>query len=776
VAVLAIMQPDARITARLTTALMGSHHLVVRPSWVDLNRTLRRERIDGCLVDAEHPDREAAARQIMHLRRRHREMAIVVCVESPHALEYYDLGGIGVDGILASATQAAGETRVVVDRALAMARAACILAALEGRFPAPGPEAVAWSVEHAGPCTTVRKLAGALGHTPAGLRHALSSGGLPAPGRVLLWGRLLVAGARLERDGGTVEDVAFSLGYSTASSLARAMKRHTGLTPREVAEGGGMRRVREALVPTTPAAAASTTEAGTPSTDSATAKPGSATLGTRRPVGRWALCAAMLAQVGCATAGTPSVTAVDRGAIERVVDTAPLDQVHFGILAVDARTGRSLYERNAHRRFVPASNQKLLVTATAISLLGADYRYRTSVWATGPVRGGYVEGDLVLVGSGDPSLSERYWPSGVAALRALADSVRLAGVSHVTGSLLFDLSAWDSATVGPTWEVEDLRYGHGATGGAFAINEGQLDVVVRSGSEVGEPAELEWAPKGIDGFVQADIVTAPPESQTRVRASYLPESRRVVLEGVVEHGVVDTLTFALRDPVGQSMAVFARALERSGVQVRRGWRAKWKPGAFVGGECVSGSVVRCGNATRVAVIESPPMSELIAGILEPSQNWMTEQLIRTLGAERGEEGSWSAGVDVVETFLTKGFGVDTLDISMRDGSGLSAYNLVTPRALVRILQHVRSGRHAGAFRSALASPGEEDSTLERRLPELQGRLFAKTGTISNVNSLSGYLVREDGTEVIFSILTNGSGLSSSLVRAGIDEIVLTLAR
>ena len=751
------MQPDARVTARLTTALTGSHDLVVRPSWIDLNRTLRLERIDGCLVDAEHPDRDVAVRQIMYIRRRHRDMAIVACVESPHPLEYYELGELGVDGILPSATQAAGETRGVVDRALATARSACVLAAVQGRVEAPGPEALAWAVEHAGGGTTVAGLARALGHSPAGLRSALCAAGLPAPGRVLLWGRLLVAGARLERDGGTVEEVAFSLGYSTASSLARAMKRQTGLTPHEVAEGGGMQRVREALLPSPAASLA------------AHAAP-------RRSGPTWALCAALLASAGCATSGPPRGPTVDREAIERVVETAPLDQVHFGILAVDARSGRTLYERNAHRKFVPASNQKLLVTATAISLLGADYRYRTSVWATGPVRGGTVEGDLVLVGSGDPSFSDRYWTSGAAALGALADSIRAAGVAHVTGSLLFDLSAWDSATVGPTWEVEDLRYAYGATGGAFAVDEGQLEVVVRGGPAVGEPAELEWAPKGIDGFVQSDVVTAPPESRTRIRADYLPESRRLVLNGVVEGGTVDTVSFALRDPVGQSMALFARALERSGVRVKHGWRAKWTPGAFVGGECVSGSVVRCGGATRVAVIESPPMSELIAGILEPSQNWMTEQLIRTLGAERGEGGSWSAGVDVVEGFLTKGVGVDTLDLSMRDGSGLSAYNLVTPRAVVRILQHMRAGRHAQAFQSALASPGEDDSTLERRLTELRGRLFAKTGTISNVNSLSGYLVRDDGTDVIFSVLTNGSGLSSSLVRAGIDEIILTLAR
>tara|TARA_B100002049_G_scaffold23757_1_gene15847 strand:- start:1750 stop:2280 length:531 start_codon:yes stop_codon:yes gene_type:complete len=176
------------------------------------------------------------------------------------------------------------------------------------------------------------------------------------------------------------------------------------------------------------------------------------------------------------------------------------------------------------------------------------------------------------------------------------------------------------------------------------------------------------------------------------------------------------------------------------------------------------------------MLESPPLSELIAGILKPSQNWMTEQLIRTLGAELGEEGSWSEGVAVISEFLTEVVGIDSLDISLRDGSGLSRYNLVTPRALVRILQYLSSDQNNGTYRSALATPGEEDSTLQERLVDLEGRVFAKTGTLSNVTSLSGYLTRDDGSEVIFSILSNGSGLPSGQVRGAIDDIVRILAR
>jgi D-alanyl-D-alanine carboxypeptidase/D-alanyl-D-alanine-endopeptidase (penicillin-binding protein 4) len=204
-------------------------------------------------------------------------------------------------------------------------------------------------------------------------------------------------------------------------------------------------------------------------------------------------------------------------------------------------------------------------------------------------------------------------------------------------------------------------------------------------------------------------------------------------------------------------------------------------------ECVTGregqfgeesayALKSCTGATKLVSHTSPPLSDIVEAILEPSQNWMTEQLVRTLGQQMGEEGSWREGFRIEEEFLTLQVGVDSLDLALRDGSGLAAYNLVTPRALVRILSFMRRSPHSELYRLALAEPGEEEGTLRRRLPGFEGRVFAKTGTITHVNSLSGYLVTGEGREVIFSILTNGSGLPSGGVRAAIDRIVEEASR
>jgi D-alanyl-D-alanine carboxypeptidase/D-alanyl-D-alanine-endopeptidase (penicillin-binding protein 4) len=345
----------------------------------------------------------------------------------------------------------------------------------------------------------------------------------------------------------------------------------------------------------------------------------------------------------------------------------------------------------------------------------------------------------------------------------------------VTGALIVDVSAWDSTSIAPTREVADLPSAYGSTGGAFAIAEGEVKVVVRGGASVGAAAAVTWSPVGTVDFVRSLVITAETDT-TDVRASYLPETRALVLEGIVGVGTTDTLAFAQRDPVGQAAAALARAIENGGVLTEGGTEVKWTAGEAVGSTCVAGRVRQCLGARLVASLQSPPLAEIVAGVLGPSQNWLTEQLTLTLGAERGESGSWKEGLAVIERFLVEEVGIDTLDVSSRDGSGLSAYNLVTPRALVSVLRYMDARDDAESYRAAMAEPGEVDSTLEERLSGFEGRVFAKTGSISNVNSLSGYLVGGDGRRVIFSILSNGSGLRAEDMRDAIDAIVGELAR
>lgn len=308
-AVLAILQPDPRAEARLSAALASAHDVLLRSSWGHLEE-LGEGEIEACVVDVDHPDRELASRRIASLRARYPDLAIVACVESEEAEGFFGLGGSGVDGVVFSESRG---TKILrdLDTALSMSRARRVERSLSARIPPPGPAAVAWSMEHAGNSTSVDRLAGALGHSARSLRDRLQDAGLPSPGRILLWGRLLVAGARLGYDGRRVEDVAFSLGYATSTSFARAMKLHTGLTPATVSRQGGMTAVLEALVERTVGAR---TGGGRTTGGPTGRSSGGGSAGKRSRMARVALLAGALAVTGRGDPTAPSSPDHDRAA------------------------------------------------------------------------------------------------------------------------------------------------------------------------------------------------------------------------------------------------------------------------------------------------------------------------------------------------------------------------------------------------------------------------------------------------------------------------------
>jgi D-alanyl-D-alanine carboxypeptidase/D-alanyl-D-alanine-endopeptidase (penicillin-binding protein 4) len=821
VADLSLLQQDALTAARLADALQPAHDVAVCTSWADLEARLVRRETDVCVVDADQPSRQEAMDRLTTLQQSHPTIAMVAFGDfAGQEQTVYRLGRLGVDGVVAAqrGTESV-HVREAVDQALLAARARRAATLLEGQLPPFVRRAVAWAVEHAGRRPPVQELADAMGTTPAAFAAELRREGLPPPSRILLWGRLLLAGALLDRDRTTVEQTAYQVGYSGASALARALKREVGRTPVEIAARGGMEEVHRRLVP-----------------------PGR---GDARGRLRLVLVALLLAlHAACASPHTAGPRAPDgvpgsgvAARVERILAEPPLDGLHVGILAVDARSGRTVLERNAARRFIPASNQKLLTVAAALHHLGPDFRWETALWSDAPVVDGSLQGDLVLVGTGDPTLSERWWPSARSALDALADSLRAAGVRRVDGDLVVDVSAWERSGVPGPWEVGDLPFPWGAAAGAFAVAEGEISLLVRGGARVGDPARLEaWWPGGARGFLRPRLHTAPPDSTTRVRGRHLPGEGILAVEGWVPAGRADTVHLAAREPVRVAAGLLRTALEGAGIRIagRTGILAppggafsppgpaveSWAvpaaasagrraPGGGVGSEprsatrpappvWLDGPGARgpdsptpanhatrratpcvgapgCAGLRRLAALRSPPLSAVAAEILGPSRNWVAEQLLRTLGRIQEGRGTREAGLAVVRSYLLEAAGVDSLDIRLEDGSGLAPRNLVTPRAVVAVLAHAAEAPWSQAWRRALASPGEEDTTLERRLPDLHGRVAAKTGTLSNVDALSGYLSEHDGTDLIFSVLSNGSGLPASTVRRALDRVVEILA-
>ena len=460
-----------------------------------------------------------------------------------------------------------------------------------------------------------------------------------------------------------------------------------------------------------------------------------------------------------------------------VLETAPLGGAQWSVLAVDVTTGDTLLARAPAQRMIPGSTIKLLTAVAALDLLGPEFRWETGLWTTMPADSmvtsdTVVAGDVVLTASGDPTWSARFAGSVTAPVERVA--VALESIQRVTGSLVVDASSWDSMSVRPSWMVEDLAQPAGAPGGALALMEGQTHVEVRAGVAPGDPVSVRWWPLGKDDFVRPRLVTEASGVQD-VKATWLPESRMLELTGVVPVGTVDTLEFATRDPVHEAAAALHRSIVEHGIAVDAGWRVAWDPGEPLGGGCMSGSMPMCTTSRLVTTLTSPPLLDVVEAMLGPSQNWIAEQIIRTVGHAHTSRAGGTEGLAAVRSHITHLASIDSMDVRIADGSGLSAQNLVTARALVAVLTHARSRPWGGAFRAALAEPSEEGSTLETRLAGLEGRLFAKTGTLTNVGTLAGYLVDQAGREIAFAILANGSNLPGSTVRGAIDGVVRVLA-
>jgi D-alanyl-D-alanine carboxypeptidase/D-alanyl-D-alanine-endopeptidase (penicillin-binding protein 4) len=492
---------------------------------------------------------------------------------------------------------------------------------------------------------------------------------------------------------------------------------------------------------------------------------------------RTAAVAALLHVTGCASApptwpGAPGLDARPRLAqvIDSVVSSPVLSATTWGIAVRDLDSGQWLARLNAGKHFIPASNTKLVVSAVSLGVLGPDYRWETPVWVKARPGDSIADG-LVVIGRGDPTFSRRFRESDLTVPDSIADRVAASGLKRIRGDITIDVSFFGDRTALGAWEVGDLGWSYAPPIDAFAIGEGTFGLVMTGGESPGEPATITTIdPPGLQPL-KATASTDTAGARASIDVDFLDRTHRVIVDGTVAPGGSDTTRLAVVSPAMYAGRALEWALRARGVQVD-GEVTLLRDSAKAA-ELRSRLDL---DYSRITSVSSPPLIDVVAGILRPSQNWIAEHVLKTLGGERRGSGGWSTGIDVERRYLIHTAGIDSTGFLLRDASGLSPQNLVSPDMVVALLDHARSAPWGGQFRTALPEPGMEEGTLENRLRELDGRLRAKTGSITNVNTLSGYITTVAGRTLAFSILTNGSGVSAAAVRRGIDRIVLAIAQ
>ncbi len=472
-----------------------------------------------------------------------------------------------------------------------------------------------------------------------------------------------------------------------------------------------------------------------------------------------------------------------RGTLERrlttLLDEPPFNRATWNVFVQDDR-GRVLFNRSGDRFSVPASNTKLVVSAAGAVLLPVDYRVRTSVFANGTVSDGVLVGDLVLYGRGDPTWSERCFgidtlAAGVCdstwtAVDAIADSVRAKGIRRVTGRIVGDGSYFEPQIVHWNWGSFDLNWWYAAPVSGLGFHDNSVDFRITPGAALDQPPKITWDPDlGMIGF-ENRARTGPADSGSTIGDNFFrkPGTLDIWAEGTAALGRAPWIeSFALPDPNLYAARALATALQRKGVSIEGGAASTTDSMAFRAARL----------ATPLAEYLGRPLPDIIFPILNTSQNWFAEMLLKILGRELGGAGSWEKGLEVERRFLIDSVKIDSTAFALDDGSGLSAGNLVTPHAFVQLLDYMYRHPKKAPFIAALPHAQQPGSLLRRFAgTPLEGRVIAKTGSIYRVNTLSGYIERADGRRLTFSIQANGHSVPGRQMLAQIDSLVVQMAR
>ena len=471
--------------------------------------------------------------------------------------------------------------------------------------------------------------------------------------------------------------------------------------------------------------------------------------------GRYLLALLLLA--GLNLGAHPPASLSDR--IGDIISRADAEAAFWGIYIQDLNTGRVIYRRNADKTMLPASNQKLLTTAVALDALGGDFRYETTLHFDGKVDGSVLRGDLILEGSGDPTFGSDEMP-GEDPLRQWAADLAGMGVTRIEGRLIGDDDVFDDNPYAKGWDIDYVltqssrKLGISTCGLAYRDNV--VSVKVRAG-RVGAAPTLTTYPEGyLD--VRNDAMTHARRRGDAIRVRRTLGTEYVQLYGSVARTYRGTVEVPVANPTAFTLYAFKHHLEAAGIEVD----------AEMTDIDALDKKPDYARAEPLFVHLSPTLSEIVREVNKKSNNFYAEQLLRTYGWG----GSVRGAEQRIKEFLDHA-GASTGGLSIRDGSGLSRKNMVTPEAMGHLLAYMYRHPERDAFANSLAAGGEPKTTLRSRLDDVPVR--AKTGSLEFVRALSGYTVTPDGRPVAFTLFANNYATPSYRITRAFDEIVRTLA-
>ena len=434
-----------------------------------------------------------------------------------------------------------------------------------------------------------------------------------------------------------------------------------------------------------------------------------------------------------------------RDQLDDLFNDSNFSSAFWGVMVKSLRTGEVIYKRNADKLFIPASNMKLFTSSAALLLLGSDYQYETKIFLNGEIQKGVLLGDVVIQGSGDPTMSRRFYnDSDTKIFEDWADTLKSKGVWVIYGDLLGDDSYFDNIGLGKGWSLDYESSWFAAPSGALSFNDNSLEVIIEP-TEENHPAKISISPDTKYVSYLSKVTTTEESSESLVDVKRMRGTNQFVITGNIGKNSKPIIErVSITDPTMFFLTVLREVLEKKGIAV------KGKIGTLDNSE----KNIDTDDLIPIYTHKSIPLKYILQELNKNSNNFYAEQILKTLGLEIYNFGTVDNGVKACKDLLNT-MGINPDNFVMADGSGLSKLDLVTPRDIVKILTFMSKSDDFQNFYDSLPIAGVDGTLIDRmKKTPAENNVHAKAGYSNNVSSLSGYLKTISGEPLVFSMIVN----------------------
>jgi serine-type D-Ala-D-Ala carboxypeptidase/endopeptidase (penicillin-binding protein 4) len=438
---------------------------------------------------------------------------------------------------------------------------------------------------------------------------------------------------------------------------------------------------------------------------------------------------------------------------------------NWGVVIQSLETGEYLYKRNENKSFMPASNMKIFTTASALVLLGPDFKYTTKLITNGTINNEVLNGDLIIKGSGDPTFPKKNKNDNPTQLFiSWADSLKALGINVIEGNVVGDDSYFDEQNMGSGWCWDDETYWYSAQICGLTFNDNCIDLTISPGEYAGSFANISTTPvtkyvtiineiktSVTDSVGEVDYFRKPGTNIIRAFGRYPLKGTQRIESITIDNPTLYTATILKEILESRGIKVVGEAKDISDVDITRG----------------TTTIFQTLNSTI-----SSSLSEIVKTVNKKSQNLYAEQILKTIGKEIGGIGGIQKASEIIKKLLSN-IGVDPDKFLMVDGSGLSRYDLVTPSQIVTLLSYMYHHKYWKDFYNSFPIAGVDGGLQDRmKGTRAANNVHAKTGYISYVRALSGYLTTKEGEMLVFTMIVNHYTVPTSLAN-NIQDLVLT---